>query len=67
MIPYVHIRIENEEFELKNDSLKKDIISLDDKIEEGYFESRNLNVEIGRLTTNYKKVVEDLSEKENKV
>ena len=26
------IQIENEEFELKNDSLKKDIISLDDKI-----------------------------------
>ena len=60
------IQIENEEFELKNDSLKKDIVSLDDKIEEAYLESRNLKMDIGKLTSNYNKVVEDLSEHENK-
>ena len=59
------IQIENEEFELKNDSLKKDIVSLDDKIEEAYLESRNLKVDIGKLTTNYNIVVEDLSEKDH--
>ena len=60
------IQIENEEFELKNDTLKKDIVSLDDKIEEAYLESRYLKVDIGKLTSNYNKVVEDLSEHENK-
>ena len=61
------ITYNNEELEVKNETLEKDISSLDDKIEEAYGESRKLKEVIGNTRTEHDKLVETLSEKEDNI
>ena len=47
----------NEELEVKNESLNKDITSLEDSLEEAYLESRKLRKEVNELKNEKIKVV----------
>ena len=57
------IRFENEELDIKNESLKRDITSLDDKLEEVYLESRNYKESFRLTKIENDKLSESLSEK----
>ena len=58
------ITYNNEELEVKHETLEKDISSLDDKLEEEYGESRMLKEVIGNVRAEHDELVDTLSDKE---
>ena len=49
---------ENEELEIKNEALRKDVTKLDDELEEAYSEARNLKSELNRVNNENVKLKE---------
>ena len=59
------IQVENEELEDKTKSLDRDIICLEDKLEEAYLESRNVKGVVNKITVDNKKLIETLSDQKD--
>ena len=59
------IQVENEELEDKTESLVRDIICLEDNLEEAYLETRNSKGVVNKITVDNKKLIETLSDQKD--
>ena len=55
--------VQFEELEIKNESLQKEIVSLDDKLEEAYHEVRNSKEDLSKLNIEKNKLIEMLDDR----
>ena len=60
---YAMATVQFEELEIKNESLQKEIVSLDDKIEEAYHEVRNSKEDLSKLNIEKNKLIEMLDDR----
>ena len=56
--------VEYEELEIQNDGMKRDIVNLDDKLEEAYLETRNLKADLGKINYEKNKLIEEINSKD---
>ena len=61
------LRFENEEMEVNNETLNKEIVSLEDKLEDAYLEARNLKKEVDNINEDKRELIDKLSEKREKL
>ena len=57
---YALIEVENEELETKAGSLNRDAISMEDKLEEAYLETRNAKEVVSKIKAENKKLIDTL-------